>query len=51
MTNANSVNICESADQLVGVDLDKDRRHHLLHFQEIFHHPVKSVRDVVHDHI
>ena len=51
MADAFGVDVCDGAQQLVGVELDKQVGHHLLHLQILFHYAVRSVRDEVHDNI
>jgi hypothetical protein len=51
MADSNRMNIGQSSHQLIGIQFHKKRRDHLLHLEEVFHHPIESVRYVVHDYI
>ena len=51
MADALGVNVSDRAQKLVGVELDEQVWHHLLHFEILLHDAVRCVRDVVHHDI
>ena len=51
MADALGVYVGDRAEQLVGVELDQEVRHHLLHLEVLLHHTVGCVWDVVHNNV
>ena len=51
VADALGVDVGDGAEELVGVELDEDGRHHLLHLEVLLHDAVDGLGDVVHDHV
>ena len=51
VANAFCMDVGDSSQHLVGIELDKQVRHHLFHLQVLLHHSIASVGDVIHDYI
>ena len=51
MADALCVDVRDSAEQLVRIELDQDVWDHLLHLEVLLHDSVDSVGNIVHDHI
>lgn len=51
MANAFGMDVGNTPHELVGVELNNQVWHLLLHFVELLHHSVRRVRDVVHYHV
>ena len=51
VTDALCMDVSDTTEQLVRVNLDKDVWDHLLHLQVLLHDSVDCIRNIVHDHI
>ena len=51
MADALGVYVGDRAEQLVGVELDQEVRHHLLHLEVLLHGTIGCVRNVVHHNV
>ena len=51
MADALGVYVGDRAEQLVGVELDQEVGHHLLHLEVLLHHAVRRVWYIVHDNV
>ena len=45
------MDVGDRTEELIGVELDKQGRHHLFHLDVLFHHAVECVGDEIHDHV
>lgn len=51
MAYTNGVDVRDGSYQLIGVEFNQQRWHHLFHLHVLLHHSVESVRDKVHHHV